>query len=573
MLAELKKGDDVSTQGGIIGKITGIKDNEVTLQVQEGVRVRFLRSAITGLYTGATRPAEKSRDEVRKRRRPPNARTPADVQHTHGKILVVEGGPLRFRHRGGRALPDSDGRSGGEAAEFIQKHFQKRIQLGLDLQGGLHLVYEVNVDKAVSDKVDRLASDIEDRLRKDKGVTDVASIGARRGTTTSSSRSRTRRTQAKVDDAVPARLPQVARPGRAATPRPASCGCASTPTRSTRCATTRSARASRPSATASTSSASPSRRSSRRGPTSSSSSPASSPPTSSAIKRIIGRTAQLEFKIVDDGSEYMKKVARRSRDAKAPSTAGIDVAARGVDREGLRQAARGRLPARRRAARRCRSSSPALTGELAVPPDHEIGYEEMPGARTRTASRRPTSYWRTYYLHKRAALTGEYLPNADQTWDQQTGRPEVSYEFDRQGAGDLRAADRRQHRPQDGHHPRRQDQQRAGHREPHRRRAAASRWAASAIRSRCSRRRRTWSRCSARARCPRRCTRPSRPRSARRMGRDAVEQGQVLDVHRRRRRHPLHADLLPAVRAHRERRDDPEHAVHARDPGGASRRR
>src|SRR5580704_9802531 len=56
---------------------------------------------------------------------------------------------------------------------FIQKHFQKRIQLGLDLQGGLHLVYEVNVDKAVAGKVDRLASDIEDRLRKDKGVIDL----------------------------------------------------------------------------------------------------------------------------------------------------------------------------------------------------------------------------------------------------------------------------------------------------------------------------------------------------------------------------------------------------------------
>jgi preprotein translocase subunit YajC len=59
MLSELKKGDDVSTQGGVIGKITGIKDNEVTLQVQEGVRIRFLRSAITGVYT-ATPAAPKS---------------------------------------------------------------------------------------------------------------------------------------------------------------------------------------------------------------------------------------------------------------------------------------------------------------------------------------------------------------------------------------------------------------------------------------------------------------------------------------------------------------------------------
>src|SRR5947207_13181665 len=54
---------------------------------------------------------------------------------------------------------------------LIKNHFQNKIQLGLDLQGGLHLVYEVNVDKAVSGKVDRLASDIEDRLHKDKGVT------------------------------------------------------------------------------------------------------------------------------------------------------------------------------------------------------------------------------------------------------------------------------------------------------------------------------------------------------------------------------------------------------------------
>jgi preprotein translocase subunit YajC len=50
MLSELKKGDDVTTSGGIIGKITGIKDNEVTLQVQEGVRIRVLRSAVNGVY-------------------------------------------------------------------------------------------------------------------------------------------------------------------------------------------------------------------------------------------------------------------------------------------------------------------------------------------------------------------------------------------------------------------------------------------------------------------------------------------------------------------------------------------
>jgi preprotein translocase subunit YajC len=60
MLSELKKGDDVATQGGVIGKITGLKETEVTLQVQEGVRIRFLRSAITGVYSGDAPKSEKT---------------------------------------------------------------------------------------------------------------------------------------------------------------------------------------------------------------------------------------------------------------------------------------------------------------------------------------------------------------------------------------------------------------------------------------------------------------------------------------------------------------------------------
>src|SRR3954451_11803193 len=56
---------------------------------------------------------------------------------------------------------------------WFKKHVDKRIMIGLDLQGGLHLVYEVQVDKTVSDKADRLSGDIEERLRKDKHVKEV----------------------------------------------------------------------------------------------------------------------------------------------------------------------------------------------------------------------------------------------------------------------------------------------------------------------------------------------------------------------------------------------------------------
>ncbi len=48
MLDELKKGDEVVTTGGIIGRISGVKENEIILQVQDGVRIRMQKSAVTG---------------------------------------------------------------------------------------------------------------------------------------------------------------------------------------------------------------------------------------------------------------------------------------------------------------------------------------------------------------------------------------------------------------------------------------------------------------------------------------------------------------------------------------------
>ncbi len=50
MLGALKKGDEVLTNGGMLGKVTQVRDaQEVTLEVADGVRIRFLRSAISSL--------------------------------------------------------------------------------------------------------------------------------------------------------------------------------------------------------------------------------------------------------------------------------------------------------------------------------------------------------------------------------------------------------------------------------------------------------------------------------------------------------------------------------------------
>src|SRR5438876_11133438 len=54
---------------------------------------------------------------------------------------------------------------------WFKRAFTRKILLGLDLQGGLHIVYKVDVDRAVGHKADRLATEVEERLHKDRKVT------------------------------------------------------------------------------------------------------------------------------------------------------------------------------------------------------------------------------------------------------------------------------------------------------------------------------------------------------------------------------------------------------------------
>ncbi len=54
MLANLKKGDRVLTQGGIYGTITGITDNVVTLEIADNVRVKVQKAFIAGLVSQDT---------------------------------------------------------------------------------------------------------------------------------------------------------------------------------------------------------------------------------------------------------------------------------------------------------------------------------------------------------------------------------------------------------------------------------------------------------------------------------------------------------------------------------------
>ena len=64
-----------------------------------------------------------------------------------------------------------------------------------------------------------------------------------------------------------------------------------------------------------------------------------------------------------------------------------------------------------------------------MPNDREIGLELM-SPREVEDSGSPDRYYRTYLLKKRAGVTGEYLADADESWDEM-GRPEVAFTMNR----------------------------------------------------------------------------------------------------------------------------------------------
>ncbi len=57
MIDNMKHGDTVITTGGIYGKVTGLTDNIVTLEIAEKIRVKVLRSHIGAMAEKAEREA------------------------------------------------------------------------------------------------------------------------------------------------------------------------------------------------------------------------------------------------------------------------------------------------------------------------------------------------------------------------------------------------------------------------------------------------------------------------------------------------------------------------------------
>jgi preprotein translocase subunit SecD len=65
-------------------------------------------------------------------------------------------------------LPSIADRAGLTLPAWITGTFTRKFQLGLDLQGGLHLEYSVAVDEAIENKMDQIAAELEGAFREKK---------------------------------------------------------------------------------------------------------------------------------------------------------------------------------------------------------------------------------------------------------------------------------------------------------------------------------------------------------------------------------------------------------------------
>ncbi|HVH47272.1 MAG TPA: protein translocase subunit SecD [Labilithrix sp.] len=157
------------------------------------------------------------------------------------------------------------------------------------------------------------------------------------------------------------------------------------------------------------------------------------------IKEIIRKTARLEFKMVDDEADFFGKVDEKS----VPE--GIEIrienAPLGEDK-GQKQSARRqffsvKIPsefegknvkedevARTKAMQVALDKLKAYVKTLDVPDDHVVGYEKTEDYDPDTG-RATDDGWRTFYLRSRADVTGEYITDAQRALDQRSGVPEV----------------------------------------------------------------------------------------------------------------------------------------------------
>jgi preprotein translocase subunit SecD len=142
-------------------------------------------------------------------------------------------------------------------------------------------------------------------------------------------------------------------------------------------------------------------------------------------KEIIRRTARLEFKMVDDPADFFGKV----KDEELPEGEGISIyqenAPDGPGKNVLSHYAR-IVKREKETIAECHDRFKKWASTLQVPDDHQIGFEKVNEFDQETLKSNDIG-WRTFYLYARAEVTGDYITEAKVAQDTQSGAGVETY--------------------------------------------------------------------------------------------------------------------------------------------------
>lgn len=349
---------------------------------------------------------------------------------------------------------------------WFSQAFSKKIQLGLDLQGGLYLVYGIDLDKAVDDKASEILRDFEAKLSEMDVKAEVSSPRAPIGAVTITFENPA--DKSKVDSQFLSDYDEVIEPRECPAEQQASSVCfrvASTFQDSIRKSALEQAVITIRDRIDKHGVAEPSVK--PKGNQIVVELPGLEAESVERVKDLIGRTAKLEFKMIEDGSEVMRNLYRHvNEDAKAKELkieVGEDVwshdeSGRTFSDYYLRASDYEQwIPIAEAKERNCWNANKSEvqgqvqcvisgrqriasyleeTGQqnptLAIDDNHQIGYELVrPEAIAEQDAREP--FWRTYYLRRAVELSGSSIADAYKYWDPTTNRPAVLVVFNRYG--------------------------------------------------------------------------------------------------------------------------------------------
>lgn len=359
--------------------------------------------------------------------------------------------------------------------------FKKKISLGLDLQGGSHIVYSIDLDKAVDDRASEIKRDLETRFSDEKVAATVKTPAFPVGAVTVIA----------PDAKKKAEIESLVRADYGNTVESRTCAEADGPNAFCFRVSSSYADGIKRAALANAVTTIRERIDEKgvaepsvvqRGDDIIVELPGLDEEQKAATRDVIARTAKLEFKVVDDGSEFMRKlyahVGSVGKEG-TPSdpraiTDGIraeidqwrpeDGGAMHVDYYLIAHDREQKMPVEEARRLECVKKSHKTEGgevtcnvtgrqviqryldDLAkqdpsfkVPDSNQIGYELVepaPGAKDKR------TFWRTYYLDRSVRLTGTSISNAVGSYDGNTNRPVVLLDFNRYGSrvfGDLTA--------------------------------------------------------------------------------------------------------------------------------------